>query len=128
MERLSIRVAGSAVRCPFCDLDIDVNGDRWAACGSCLSRQHAGCWAESGVCASCRNGTLLAPAAPLKIRITLPPTWVTARRRKRREAARLRRWLLGTAITTILVGNAAAALIIVVTQQSRMAPFMYSPF
>ena len=113
MEKASIRVAGSAVRCPFCDQSIDVNGDRWAACGACLARHHAGCWAESVVCASCRNETLLAPAAPLRIKITLPPAEVTAQRRKRRAAARNRRWYLGAAIVAVLVANGLVALKVV---------------
>ncbi len=51
MSRL--RVAQSAVRCPWCHADIAVSADDWVACRACMARHHAGCWDGYARCASC---------------------------------------------------------------------------
>ncbi len=64
-----VRVAQSAVRCPWCHEDIEVSERDWVACRECLARHHEHCWAEVAVCSCCGGAETLAPRA----RSTAPP-------------------------------------------------------
>lgn len=57
-----VHADASPVRCPFCHEGIAVAAEEWLACEGCLARHHAGCWSESGRCASCGGGRSLARA------------------------------------------------------------------
>jgi hypothetical protein len=62
-KQAPVRVAprGGETRCPYCHDDCAPDGDV-VVCRECLSRHHAGCWAESRACGSCQADRALAQA------------------------------------------------------------------
>lgn len=52
-------------KCPFCHEPLEFQSVAWVACGGCLARHHASCWAESPRCATCGDGRSLSlPPSP----------------------------------------------------------------
>lgn len=52
--RDDVRVAASALRCPFCHESVEPEASDWLACKLCLARHHEGCWVEGRRrCAAC---------------------------------------------------------------------------
>lgn len=68
-EDVTVEVARSPLRCPFCHTDCGPDDPRVAVCQGCLSRHHAGCWRENGGrCASCSGTRALSPS-PVEIKV-----------------------------------------------------------
>ena len=128
MEIAEVRItSGSPTRCPFCHDALEPISEKWIACGACLARHHADCWDETAACASCKFSTPLAPTAPGKIRIVLPPTSVH-RRLDRRRRAKFRRWVVGMTVAVSLLWNGIALVHFVAGERERLAPFIFSIF
>lgn len=52
-EDAHVHFAHSPTRCPYCHDSVDLEGERWVACGDCLARHHDDCHRDHGRCASC---------------------------------------------------------------------------
>jgi hypothetical protein len=64
MLRSDLKMAWSAIRCPFCHGDLEPAREEWVACRSCVARHHLACWAERGACSSCGERAHLFDARP----------------------------------------------------------------
>ncbi|MBI3726524.1 hypothetical protein HY251_21580 [bacterium] len=58
-ERPRVVSGQSPTRCPYCHESIDVEGEAWVACASCLARHHKECWFGHGRCATCQAARAL---------------------------------------------------------------------
>lgn len=59
--RDEVRVAGGALRCPYCHADVRREEQAWVACAGCMARHHVECWDESSRCGSCGAAERLTP-------------------------------------------------------------------
>ncbi len=84
-ERVTIRVSGAPVRCPFCHADVDHESDAWVACVSCLARHHGACWQEGNGCASCGHAVSL-EGTPSAATADLPCVTIKLRMREAHAA------------------------------------------
>jgi hypothetical protein len=64
MVRNDLKVARSAIRCPFCHGDVEPSRHDWVVCRSCVARHHATCWEERDACSSCGERAHLVEARP----------------------------------------------------------------
>ena len=108
MEKSRVKVAGSALRCPYCHDDVSTASSEWVACGACLARHHRECWRERGACSTCGAAVALG-TAPATAKARIPVAVIVT---------------LAVIAALVLIGT----LIVIFAQGSAVAPFVYSTF